>query len=277
MFRARLAVAAIVKDEGASIFEWLAHHAALGVERFFLYDNGSSDDTRAEIAAFPGPARIDVIDWPMPQGQFPAYADALTRFGRTSRWMAFIDADEFLIPMRGETLPAILEDFAVYGGMAVPFTIFGSSGFDRRPDGLVLENYRRRAPDGFVVNGYLKCIVRPERMTAEVTTPHLLHPRPGHAIVLETGRAVAPRTGGLLDPPFTAQRLRLHHYVVKSREDFAGKRARGLAAPADPRDDAFFRGHDRNEVADDTALPFAAAIHDAIARRGTRVRRRRLG
>ena len=266
MFRFRFAIVAIVKDEGASIFEWMAHHAALGCDRFILYDNGSTDGTRSEVRAFTGRARVELIEWPMAFGQLPAYRDAITRFGAVCDWMAFIDADEFLMPLRGERLLRILADFREQAGLAVPWAVFGSSGYDRRPVGLVLETYLKRAEDSFPINAHVKCIVQPGRVDANPISPHLFLARTG-AVVLEDGTPVAPEGYGLLPAPIVPARLRINHYVVKSREDYELKAARGLAIQTDARDDFHFSVHDRNEVTDDSALSFVPAIRAAIARR----------
>lgn len=41
-----LAIVAIIKNEGQYIEEWLRYHIVAGVQKFFLYDNDSSDNTR---------------------------------------------------------------------------------------------------------------------------------------------------------------------------------------------------------------------------------------
>ena len=47
----RLAVAALFKNEGPYVHDWVAHQRALEVERFFLADNSSTDETTATLAA----------------------------------------------------------------------------------------------------------------------------------------------------------------------------------------------------------------------------------
>ena len=46
---------------------------------------------------------------------------------------AFIDADEFLVPMDGTPdLPTLLRDYERYGGLAVNWRMFGSNGHQER-------------------------------------------------------------------------------------------------------------------------------------------------
>lgn len=266
MSKDKIALVLIVKNEAHVIYEWLAHHAGIGVDHFLIYENGSTDGTVAEIRAFPEQRRITLIDWPMTFGQMPAYADAIKRFGRRFRWMGFIDADEFLIPLKDESLADILASFRDHAGLAVPWSLFGSNGHDRRPPGLVLENYTRRAPHSFVINRHVKCLMQPARIAYLTASPHIFIPKEGWRIVREDGAPV-DHSNSSLDEDFQGDRLRLHHYVVQSREDFEIKRARGLVNPSQPRDEAFRDLHDRNEEEDLSALRYASRVKAWLQRR----------
>lgn len=41
-----LAICAIAKDEGSYFSEWIEWHLKMGVEKFYIYDNGSTDLTK---------------------------------------------------------------------------------------------------------------------------------------------------------------------------------------------------------------------------------------
>ena len=41
-----LTLCAIAKNEGRYLQEWIEYHKMLGVEKFFIYDNESADNTR---------------------------------------------------------------------------------------------------------------------------------------------------------------------------------------------------------------------------------------
>jgi hypothetical protein len=49
MSLAYLGAFAIFKDEASYLPEWFEFHRLVGVERFFLYDNGSSDGVSSEV------------------------------------------------------------------------------------------------------------------------------------------------------------------------------------------------------------------------------------
>ena len=93
-------IGAIFKNEGPYILEWVAYHRALGIDRFFVADNGSDDGSSEFLAALD---RAGVLDHIPPGYARPAAAAArlcrdLRRHGAQADWIAFIDADEFLWP-----------------------------------------------------------------------------------------------------------------------------------------------------------------------------------
>lgn len=49
----KVGIAAIFKNEAPYLREWLDFHRAAGVDRFYLYDNGSTDESAAIAASVP--------------------------------------------------------------------------------------------------------------------------------------------------------------------------------------------------------------------------------
>ena len=94
--RSYLSIVAIYRDEAVYLREWVEFHRIVGVERFFLYDNFSVDDHREVLAPYLDEGIVVLHEWPVFPGQIPAYDDALRRHGAESRWIAFIDLDEFV-------------------------------------------------------------------------------------------------------------------------------------------------------------------------------------
>ena len=95
-----LSVCAIFKNEGPILKEWIEYHLLVGVDHFFLYNNFSDDNYREILAPYIERGIVDLIDWPVPQGQFPAYEDCWQKFRETTRWIALIDLNEFLCDNR---------------------------------------------------------------------------------------------------------------------------------------------------------------------------------
>jgi len=91
-----LAVCAIMKNEGRYLREWIEFHKIVGVERFYLYDNGSTDDTCDVLAPYVRSGDVILTDWALHPGQVQAYDHCLKQNASKARWIAFIDLDEFL-------------------------------------------------------------------------------------------------------------------------------------------------------------------------------------
>ncbi len=91
-----LAVCAIFLDEAPYLAEWVSFHRIQGVERFYLYDNRSSDDWRSELRPEIEAGIVEVQHWPFVPGMLSAYEDCLRRHRDDARWIAFLDIDEFL-------------------------------------------------------------------------------------------------------------------------------------------------------------------------------------
>ncbi len=260
--RPRIAACLYVRDEAADIAEWLAFHHVVGVDHILVFDNGSRDGTQAVVRRAAQSASITLLPWPVRdrRAQLWAYAVAL-RLLRRFDWVAFLDSDEFLTPTCGSGLREVLAALPDPGAVAVNWAIFGSSGHDVAPQGLVIDAFCRRAPDDFVENRVVKSIVRPRG--ARPLTPHTFAVR--GAYVRPDGR---PATFG--PPAFTADApdyglLQVSHYFTRSREHWRRKMARGYRDIVRPHE--VFAQYDRNEVEDLATARFASAVRAELARR----------
>lgn len=86
------------------------------------------------------------------------------------------------------------------------------------------------------VHRHIKSVVQP-RFTARMEGPHHGAFAPGYFAVTTSGSRVE---GAFAKKP-TYKRLALHHYVVKSREDFEEKMARGNVMGEESRQESFWQ------------------------------------
>jgi glycosyltransferase involved in cell wall biosynthesis len=226
-----LAMAAIVKNEGRYLREWIEFHRLMGVEHFYIYDNGSTDNTPEILEPYVRTGLVTATAWPGQVQQLLAYVHAIGKAREDGvEWLAVIDADEYLWTPRGSTigedgkplynvsdvLAAPQFDGGDVPAIAVNWSVFGTGGHDRRPDGLVIESYvscvRRQDP----VNLHVKSIVKPHYVL-EVMPPDPHHfayvgDRPARN---EDGVGVR----GPLSSMWVGDTFRVNHYWSKSRED----------------------------------------------------------
>jgi hypothetical protein len=253
-----IAIAAIFKNELPFIIEWIAYHRAVGVKRFFIADNDSNDGTRDLLGALASTGLIDLIDFPnSPNGstQMNAYRVLMQRYGSSVDWIAFIDADEFMMPQGGcRNVPDLLNAIEAYnhiGAIALNWAIYGSGGYAGPIPGLVTERFQLRAQKDFETNLHYKSIVRTSAFRDAGTNPHYFLLKEGYQSVHSNGHRVDNPVVPGISAKVVWSNLRLNHYVVKSRREFFEKKmSRGSIGNPNGPNWAYFRHHDRNEEID---------------------------
>jgi len=223
-----LAITAIVKNEGRYLHEWIEFHRLVGVEQIYLYDNGSDDSSAEVLAPFIAEGFVTLIPWVTfdeqisPQRQ--AYAHALCNFGPKFRWMAFIDLDEFLFPVSAPDLPSVLSTYEDCSSICVPWFMFGTSGHEMPPSGLVIENYTQRAhfpppPERRKLLKW-KSIVDPSQVVA-VSNIHMFDLTGGVTGGIDERRMPVSDKAEIAPPPGAI--IRINHYYTRSHQEFVTK------------------------------------------------------
>ena len=223
----RIALCGIVRNEIRGIVEWLAHYKALGFHDLLIYDNESSDGTSEVLRALDEAGELVHLDWPHAVGARPqrlAYEHA--RKHSEADWLAFFDADEFLVLPRDAGIGDFLARFgAEVAAVAVNWVVFGSGGQDVWRALPVVERFTDALPPAARESRTVKALGRRERLAG--TGIHRVAVREGR-YVTPSGR-VAEFDGLTATVAPDVAVAALHHYAVKSLEEFAEKRARGLA------------------------------------------------
>ncbi len=248
-----LFICAIIKNEEKYILEWLEFHRKIGVDRFFLYDNESTDATGDIVRSWPFRDMVHLISWNRFPRQNSAYQDMIANHASSEAWCAFIDCDEFLCPRSAllpkQVLRALPESVT---GLYVHWLMFGSSHHLTGTQDAVTRRFQRRARSDFGPNRYGKTIARLNRCVG-VELGHLI--RTTGQTINDSG-AVVDTHGSGADTPASHQMLSLNHYFTKSLAEWTERRSLGRVSK-NPDDPAFFRSleeyqlHDVNEVFDD--------------------------
>ncbi len=261
--RPRIGIVAPVKDEAPFLLEWIAYHRALGVEHFLIGDNGGDDGTSELLQALAAAGVIRRTDWLGVRAlQKSFYETSIPLMVDLVDVVAMIDADEFLRPLNGlDNIPeAIAEIFArpEAAAASLHWASYGSSGRDEPGEGLVIERFTYRAPEANILNRFYKTVVRPECFGGVIA--HKVRLTDGEYVNdLGVANHLSPLTEAVLANSVNWNRLRVDHFVVKSRAEFAAKRRRGRASTIDGiHHDRFFEERDRNEVFDPMPADFIA-------------------
>ena len=219
-----VAICAIFREEAPFLADWINFHKHVGVGKFYLYNNFSTDNFREVLAPFIADGSVILRDWPVEVGQLSAYRHCLKHHWGDAYWIAFIDIDEFLFAADGTSLPQFMRTNAHLPGVHAWQAFFGSSGHVERPNLPVPLAYQMRAP---LTQTTIKTIANPRHVYK--TGIHDMKFWSGFSLD-SAGRTF--RHG--LEPVMDG--LRINHYWSRSIEDLRQKVARGDASTANKRD-----------------------------------------
>lgn len=222
-----VAMCLATSNESQYIREWIEYHMKGGVCKFYVYEN----NTRAKD--FSLPFIVDLVDKGIVHYNYIARQDTAIQTyvyqlcieharAFNTEWLGFFDTDEFIVTTDGRSIPDLLENYKEFGGLALNWRLFGSSGHIKRPPGSVLKNYymceKEDSPDSKHIKtfGNLNGIM----MAQDPHSPAYL---PGHHAVNTDKQFVhGPYS---LTPRYDIAWVA--HYRTRSREDFEVKTARG--------------------------------------------------
>ncbi len=242
-----LAVCAIAKDEGPYFKEWIEWHRSRGVDKFYIYDNESTDCTRAVLEEYVRAGLVEYIPFPGYRRQLAAYDDCLRRHRFDARWIAFIDLDEFIVPVKDRTIPEFLRRFEAFPAVEINWLVYGSGGAKKRLPGTMMERFRRHSQPSHVLNRHVKSIVDPRRVFNMIGC---------HEAARISGCA-ADSHGNPIKKNFREREpqqdvIRINHYAVRSYEEFLEKQARGRASGTNRNvPSRYFKVYDLNDIEDD--------------------------
>ncbi|MCE1252382.1 MAG: glycosyltransferase family 92 protein, partial [Anaerolineae bacterium] len=216
-----LSLCLICKDENDYLPEWLDYHILMGVDRFYIYDNESKISLRDTLADYITRGWVVLMDIGGRGAQIFAYDHCLQTYGANTRWMGFIDTDEFLVPKNALKLPELLKDYEAYGGLAVSSIFFGSGQNEGRPQGGQITGYTWATHPTFFENNMIKSIVQPSK-TLLPNSPHDFLYKDNHWCVNERFLRVDYQRF-----PNHVEKIQLNHYFCRSKSEIRQKLNRG--------------------------------------------------
>jgi Glycosyltransferase family 92 len=253
-----LSIGALYRNEAPYLREWIEFHRLAGVERFFLYNNRSTDDHLEVLAPYVEDGTVVWEDYPDFPPQLACYQRCIETHRHDSRWIAFIDIDEFLFSPTGQPVSSVLRDFEEHPGVAVNCVVFGTSGHQTPPAGPVVENYLHRLGLDRPRSTWVKSIVDPRRAVQVGNTALYFHYEHGRQAVDEQHQAVR----GHKTDAVSIELLRINHYFTRSQVERERKLGQLRPDNGRPRNAEGVEERDRrlNEEHDDTILACIASL-----------------
>lgn len=224
-------IMAIVKNEGRYIKEWLDFHLLVGADRFYIFDNGSTDDTGEILKPYVEKGIAEVI--PIPNvAQIPAYNMGISLLKKRAKWAAIIDADEFLFPVGNTSIKEFLKSYEDAPAVGVNWVVYGPCGNKTRPEGLITENYTKTFKNkNHDLNCRVKSIIQPSRTMCSWSSHSFVYTHGDMAVdenkCLIEGDAMYASYGPACTWTNSSQKIRINHYWTKSEEDLREKICKG--------------------------------------------------
>lgn len=219
-----IAICAIFQNEAPYLKEWIEFHRLVGVKHFYLFNNLSTDEYQAVLDTYIHSGLVELISWPYEPNksegwnriQCNAYNHALKLACGKVKWLAVLDVDEFLFPVKAKTLSEFLLDYEFDAGLAVNWQMYGTSDIDKLPPGhLMIESLLMKAQYDYEENVHVKSIVRP-KLVEKFKNPHYAIFRYGFYAVNSNHKKVT----GAYNSPILIDKIRINHYWTRDAEFF---------------------------------------------------------
>lgn len=140
--RYKVTLCAIFKNEAPFLKEWILFHKLIGIEHIYLYNNYSEDNYEDVLTDFIKEGFVTLTEWPVPQGQIPAYKHWYENYRNETLWNCFLDLDEFICPYFQDNIYSWLEPYSKYPAIGLYWKMFGTSGqIEHDYNKLTIEQY----------------------------------------------------------------------------------------------------------------------------------------
>ena len=260
-----LSIVAIVKNEVQYIAEWIEYHLLIGVQKFFIYDNESSDNLKNYLVPYINEGIVEYIFFPGKRQQVNAYNDAILKFKLKSFWLAFIDIDEFFVPVSTTNLCDFLFGFEDIPGIEINQLVYGSNGHKTKENGLVIERFKNHSFNNDVTNRLVKSIVNPRRIFF-IKSAHEAEYFISESSVnshKNKNKTNWAKRHALHD------KLYYNHYRCKSLEEFVSRIDLGRASSQGKLSPEIFERRDRNDIKNDPVMDkYIPIVKEQLIKRG---------
>lgn len=234
-----------VRNEGAFLVEWVAHHLGIGFTDLVVLSNDCDDGTDAMLDRLAEIAPVHHVPNPGPHGEGGIQFTGLKRADgheavRGADWLLALDVDEFVnIHVGDHTLHALLDALPEADAITLTWRLFGNGGRIGYEDLPITAQFTKAAPE--ILHwpwraSMFKTLYRNSGAYGKlgVHRPRAPGPRADETRWFDgAGRALPPRfrRGTIFSPYGRANYglVQLNHYPLGAMESYILKRDRGRA------------------------------------------------
>lgn len=270
----RVAVGAIFKNEAPYLKEWIEFNHVAGVEHFYLYNNNSEDDYESVLRPYIDNGLVTLVQWPHNQAQMQCYHDIMEKYASETKWLGFIDIDEFIVPKSTDNIYDFLRPFETCrGAVKLNWRMYGTSGLEQRDlEGLVVEDFTVCWPKYYDVG---KCFYntafgfdKTSRRNASLHHNFWASLNGKDYPPVNVFDHVCTGTYNKLDSEDLPAQL--NHYFTKSHHEYVMKRSKGdVFFKVNPHDEEYFYFHEMLCTDTDySAYKYLIKLKQAMKRNG---------
>lgn len=228
LFPHTFGIVVIMKNEAPYVKEWLDYHLNAGVDIVYIYDNDSEDNLEEIVAPYVNKGRVIYQKFPGDVPQLRCYHDAIIKYRFSCKYLAFIDADEFIYPTNNGSIKDFIEKFFEgkenLAGLYAYWLFFGSSGEEKADLSRgVLERFQKRASSPIEFG---KIILNPRKVFDFSSTPH--HPSVFTNSV-SLNEAEIDVYEAEKNKTYPADKIFVAHFAAKSKEEWLKRKSKGSA------------------------------------------------
>lgn len=225
-------ICSIFKNEADYLKDWIEFHQKIGVEKFILYNDHSTDHFMDILSPFINNQTVNLIDHQDITGsrQMTSYAHYVAYFDQDSVWSAYIDIDEFLYATN-KNLPETLNNKKHQKAIVVNWVCFFSKDLEYSTVPIWIRSDHRTAFD-FSWNKHVKVIAQNNSIRF-FYNPHAVATHNDSPIFNSQNQIIQQSPdnlyGALVDIDLNnyTPDLKIHHYYIKSKEEFQNKMING--------------------------------------------------
>jgi hypothetical protein len=225
LFSYELGIVTLFRNEANYLKEWIEYHHMLGVDHFLLYNDRSSDNWEEVLKPYIESNLVEVFEWhkdektPLfPTWQIMAYKDGLRKSRGNTKWLAFIDVDEFILPKKSATILECLDQFfPTASGIYMCWRNFGTGGVYLNPGEPILTRLTACSDLFHPRNASGKSIVKVEDVWInQVWSPHQLVLYANAQYYNGSGQPLSfVGTDLQINPSHTSELIQVNHYVMR--------------------------------------------------------------
>ncbi|KAK6541969.1 hypothetical protein TWF694_007742 [Orbilia ellipsospora] len=205
----------------------LHHHAHVGIQRFYFIDQTAEGNISSNYHELPLSGWYVSFLWMPPPAaenetsRFSAYELCQIHYSSRHAWIAYLDVDEFIEQRTNVTLQEHLHSMdkdSSVGAFGINVLLHSSNGHILTPEGGSLrQNFTECVSSDMKdsPNAHIKSIVK---------TKYFEKPRTDHNFITKSGSSTVGEKGDkipfIFRRPITTDLFAIHHYAIRSREQF---------------------------------------------------------